>query len=85
LQLAVLPFAHCADTSFVMYCIVVRRGEFQVYDKLHQTFGQRIPVVWDRRGRAKLTDRDRERPERRGDPPTSWTALGFVVVDRPDC
>ena len=32
-----------------MFCIVVKRGSFQSYDLLHRAFGQKVPVVWDRR------------------------------------
>jgi hypothetical protein len=70
-----------------MYCIVVKRGSFQSYDLLHQAFGQKVPIVWDRRlrnRRASLgTPRpDRRRKQRRGGDPASWTGLDFVVVQR---
>jgi hypothetical protein len=69
-----------------MLYIIVKQHEFETYDRLHRSFGDRAPVVWDRR-------RARRRPpagsgtnpdagERRQAPPTSWS-LGFVVVDRP--
>ena len=35
-----------------MVCIFVRRGDFRQYDRLHQAFGERVPVLWDRRRRS---------------------------------
>jgi len=71
-----------------MYCIVVKRGEFQQYDVLYKAFGARLPVIWDRR-RVEGRDQDPQSTagehhsaERRGGMPPSWVALGFVVVDR---
>jgi hypothetical protein len=70
-----------------MVCIYVRRGDFQQYERLHQAFGERVPVLWDRRRRSAVAvqgdDAGKERRERRQAPPLSWVALGFVVVDRP--
>ena len=70
-----------------MVCIIVRRGDFQQYNRLHQAFGERVPVVWDRRRRtapsAKGDHTATQRDERRQPPPLSWVALGFVVVNRP--
>jgi hypothetical protein len=68
-----------------MPCIVVKRGETLQYDKLYRAFGDRMPVVWDRR---RKPGRPPERPdqtepepqERRVVSPTSWVALGFVVA-----
>jgi hypothetical protein len=63
-----------------VYCIVVKRGEFQTYDMLYKMFGARLPVIWDRRERevpSPPTDR------RVGSAPASWVALGFVVAERP--
>ncbi len=72
-----------------MTCIIVRQGAFQQYDRLYAAFGHRVPVVWDRR-RARsrqLADADTapnaRQPNRRQKPPLTWTALGFIVVDRP--
>lgn len=63
----------------VVYCIVVKRGDFQTYDLLYKTFGSRVPVIWDRRER----DASSPEPDRRvGSAPTSWVALGFVVAER---
>ena len=72
-----------------MHCIIVRRGDFQTYDSLYQAFGSRLPVIWDRRERkSPRPPADQPSPEsterRTASPPASWTALGFVVVDRPD-
>ena len=72
-----------------MYCIVLKRGEYQRYDLLHRTFGQTTPIIWDRRrtrDRRTITipiTEERRQIERRGAPPASWVALGFVVVWRP--
>jgi hypothetical protein len=70
-----------------MLYIIVRRGDFGQYDRLHQAFGERAPVVWDRRrtaGQSANGDAPDLRPiERRQPPPPSWAGLGFVVVDRP--
>jgi hypothetical protein len=73
-----------------MYCIVLRRGDYQRYDLLHKTFGSTTPVIWDRRVRERRKTSDttamadeRRQAERRGPAPTSWMALGFVVVQQP--
>ncbi len=56
---------------------------------MHAAFGHRVPVIWDRRrARTRLrahaeTAPSARHPNRRQKPPTTWTALGFVVVDRP--
>ena len=72
-----------------MTCILVRPGAFMEYDRLNEAFGHRVPVVWDRRrarnrplGHADTAPSARH-PNRRQKPPLTWTALGFVVVDRP--
>jgi len=69
-----------------MLFIVVRRGDFDQYDRLYRAFGDRLPVVWDRRRNTRLPanggDTGPQREERRQAPPTSWVGLGFVVVDR---
>jgi hypothetical protein len=71
-----------------MYCIVVKLGAFQSYDLLHHAFGQKLPVIWDRRRVERrrtmrpLDVPNRRRVSRRGPPTVSWTALGFVVVER---
>jgi hypothetical protein len=65
-------------------CIVVRRGDYQQYDRLYRAFGDRVPVVWDRRRTASpVSSVGARQLERRHAPPASWVALGFVVVDRP--
>jgi hypothetical protein len=67
-----------------MTCIVVKRGEYANYDRLFRAFGDRLPVVWDRRRAARRPAADGEknpRPyERRASLPASWEALGFVVT-----
>jgi hypothetical protein len=72
-----------------MFCIVVKRGEYQRYDSLYKAFGQTTPVVWDRRVRERRRTsaaipftEERRQIERRGAAPASWVALGFVVVHR---
>jgi hypothetical protein len=71
-----------------MHYIVVKRADFQGYDLLHKAFGQKVPVIWERRHteRRQNSDstykQDRRNIKRRGAPPASWTALGFVVVER---
>jgi hypothetical protein len=70
---------------FLMTYIIVRRGDYQLYDRLYGAFGSVAAVVWDQR-RTRPTDADvaSTPPEdRRHEPPVSWMALGFVVVDRP--
>jgi hypothetical protein len=66
--------------------IIVKRGDVTRYDDLYKTFSARVPVTWDRR-RAQRRKQDvqhgadeRRTAERRGSPPPSWTALGFVVT-----
>ena len=68
--------------------IIVRQGAVPEYERLFKAFSDRVPVVWDRRLAQKRPAADSDtasaRPQnRRGTPPPSWTALGFVVVDRP--
>jgi hypothetical protein len=68
------------------FCIYVKRGDFQRFDLIHQAFSDKLPVMWerrhgDRRRAAQTLHRgERRQGERRGPPPTSWTALGFVVA-----
>ena len=71
-----------------MHYIVVKRADFQGYDLLHKAFGQKVPVVWERRHSERRQNtnssckQERRYINRRGAPPASWTALGFVVVER---
>lgn len=68
--------------------VVVRRGDFQRYEVLYKVFGDRVPVIWDRRHSERrrldsLPDTsDRRRGKRRSVPPLSWLALGVVIVER---
>lgn len=68
--------------------IVVRRGDFQRYDMLYKAFGDRVPVIWDRRRSERRQQHDapdageRRTVERRGSLGPSWRLLGFVVAER---
>jgi hypothetical protein len=77
-----------SDIQDVMHYIIVRRGDFQLYDRLYNAFGERVPVLWDQRRRvaphANGDDARTPHEDRRHAPPPSWVALGFVVVDRPN-
>jgi len=70
-----------------MYYIVVKRGDFNTYDLLHKSFGQKTPLLWDRRRTERraeagpVTD-ERRHSERRTPNPPSWAALNFVVFRR---
>ncbi len=73
-----------------MYYIVVKRGDFGTYDLLHKSFGQKTPLLWDRRrndrrdssAAATTVPEERRRSERRTSNPPSWAALNFVVFRR---
>jgi hypothetical protein len=71
-----------------MHYIVVKRADFQGYDILHKAFGQKVPVIWERRHTERRQNtnstckQERRSIKRRAAPPASWTALGFVVVER---
>jgi hypothetical protein len=71
-----------------MYCLIVRRGDLTTYDTLYKTFGEKTPVIWERRhaerrkAASDVASAERRLGERRGVPPPSWKALGFVVVER---
>jgi hypothetical protein len=67
--------------------LVVRRGALRRFDKLKQaTATLPVKLSWDRRT-AKQTHvpsgvgRDAAVPERRREPPFTWDAADFVVVD----
>ena len=68
--------------------IIVKRGDFERYEVLFKSFGQRVSVMWDRRRGQRRQALDppnadeRRRTERRGLPLASWRGLGFVVVDK---
>jgi hypothetical protein len=75
-----------SDTWHIMAktCIVVKRGEYDRYDLLHRAFGDRLPVVWDRRRVTRLRLDDALRwprvAERRSSRSADWEDLGFVVT-----
>ncbi len=70
-----------------MYSVIVKRGDFERYDLLYKTFGSRVPILWDRRRHERRKSdsppetSNRRKGARRGVPPPSWLALGFVVID----
>ena len=66
-----------------MSCIIVRHGVFQEYERLYAAYGHLVPVIWDRRADLDLdTAPGAKRVNRREKPPLSWTAFGFLIVDR---
>jgi hypothetical protein len=71
-----------------MYTLIVKRGDLGRYDMLYKAFGERMPVIWERRHRERrkrgdvAATEERRDGDRRGPPTPSWIALGFVVVDR---
>jgi len=69
------------------FLVIVRRGQDR-FRILAEAFAHdAIPVVWDRRtDERRPTDyqavsAERRLRDRRGIPPVSWTALGYVVAD----
>lgn len=63
--------------------IIVRRGEFQVFQVLRENF--EAPMVWDRRIAERRVEpqpvaREHRMTERRAPLPGSWTAHGFVLA-----
>jgi len=66
--------------------MIVRRGDIERYEVLYKAFNARCPVSWDRRRLERRKDGhpapgdERRARERRGQPPPSWTVLGFVVT-----
>ena len=73
-----------------MYYIVVKRGDFGTYDLLHKSFGQKTPLLWDRRradrrgsnAAAPAVQEERRQSDRRAANPASWSALNFIVFRR---
>ena len=71
-----------------MYCLIVKRGDTGRCDLLYKAFGQKIPVIWERRrgerrnGSADTSIEEQRQNDRRGPPPPIWMALGFTVVNR---
>jgi hypothetical protein len=65
--------------------VVVQRGETALAEQLRTIAGPSVPVIWDRRNRARRVFAgsvllDRRRRDRRGAPPTTWGVLRFLVV-----
>ena len=77
------------DKNVHMYCLIVKRGDFGRYDQLYKMFGNKMPVIWERRkverrsSASGTTVEERRQSDRRGPPPLSWPALGFLVANRP--
>ena len=68
--------------------VIVRRGETARLSLLRETFIAATAVIWDRRfvDRRQHPERrvpDRRRHDRRGQPPRSWTDLGFLIFEIP--
>ena len=67
--------------------IVVRRGALRRFALLNEKRGELpVAVLWDRRSGDRRTESDRpvgerRRAERRREPPFTWTAAEFVVVE----
>jgi hypothetical protein len=67
--------------------IVVRRGALRRFALLNEKRGELpVAVVWDRRAGDRRTESDRpagerRQAERRREPPFTWTAAEFVVVE----
>ena len=67
---------------------IVRRGSNERFQALQETFGDppvSAKIIWDRRRgnrrqRAQVAASERRRAERRGQEPSSWSALDFLVV-----
>jgi len=73
--------------------IFVKRGALRRFDRLKRdTRDLPVSIEWDRRqaDRGTVPDRDRRSrdiptgADRRGDPPSTWQAGEFVVVDDPE-
>ena len=70
---------------------IVRRGSTERFRALQETFGEppiSATITWDRRQgdrrrRAQRAASDRRRAERRGQEPSSWSALDFLVTAPP--
>lgn len=77
------PEKHVAPTLQ----IVVRKGALRRFALLNEKRGELpVSVLWDRRAgdrrtESGRTDEERRRTERRGEPPFTWTAAEFVVVE----
>ncbi len=68
--------------------MIVRRGQLDRFLSLRDTFGREpihAQVIWDRRkgerrASSETAPAERRRRDRRGAPPSTWTALDFLVV-----
>ncbi len=67
--------------------IIVRRRDVQTYDRLYNAWGHLVPVIWDRRRTRPRAHADTapsaRHPDRRREPPPSWTAFGYIEVGCP--
>ena len=70
--------------------IVVRKGALRRFALLNEKRGELpVAVLWDRRAGDRRTESartagERRRAERRQEPPFTWTAAEFVVVEETD-
>jgi hypothetical protein len=65
-----------------MPCIIVRRGDLQQYDRLYRAFGDRVPVVWDRRRTPQPTGGDAVEDATRRPPARASAKLGRAGIRR---
>jgi hypothetical protein len=67
--------------------LIVRRGALRRFEKLkHATADLPVKLSWDkrlreRRASANGVERERRRTDRRKNPPFTWDAADFVVVE----
>jgi hypothetical protein len=94
-----MKFAACADTTYCegytmsALRIFVRRGALRRYDRLKKDAeGLPVQVEWDRRKSDRRGDTptapepessEQRQAERRREPPFTWAAGEFVVVNDP--
>jgi hypothetical protein len=72
------------DPSVLRYLLVVRRDRPDVYAKLHSLAEGYVHFVRDRRRGERRAQGapvpvERRTRDRRRDPPSTWTVLGFVL------
>jgi hypothetical protein len=72
------------DARLPRYLLIIRRDRPEVFAKLHPLAEGHVTFVRDRRRgerRAQVAPVTAERRahDRRGDPPSTWAVLGFVL------